>query len=186
MIFKGVYKKSANPQVEELTKSCKERSYNLSALKAVTKVLEEGLKPARFCVWCGEVRLNHGNQKYCSRTCSTNAMAWAYPQKEEGLFILLVRQNWKCNVCNHDWQPLAQSIHQAMYDRGGDPFKLGEEYDWGLTKRLKSRCDKKNAPEVDHIIPIFKGGQSLGLDNHQCICYSCHKSKTSKDLTKEK
>jgi 5-methylcytosine-specific restriction endonuclease McrA len=53
-------------------------------------------------------------------------------------------------------------------------------------KRLKENVDPKLKPEVDHVIPIFKGGQALGLDNHQAICYSCHKGKTSKDLTKEK
>lgn len=177
-----MYKKSANPQVEELTKSCKERSYNLSALKAVTRVMGEGLKPTRFCVWCGEVKLNHGNQKYCSSPCSTNAMAWAYPQKEEGLFMLLVRQDWKCNLCDHSWKQLAQNIHDAEYAKYPQHV-LGGVYDWMLVKRLKYKAEKKHAPEVDHIVPIYKGGTSLGLENHQAICYTCHKSKTGKDLS---
>ena len=35
--------------------------------------------------------------------------------------------------------------------------------------------------EVDHIIPISKGGTALGSENHQLICYPCHKIKTSKE-----
>lgn len=33
-------------------------------------------------------------------------------------------------------------------------------------------------PELDHCTPIFKGGQSLGHENHQLLCKECHKHKT--------
>lgn len=33
-------------------------------------------------------------------------------------------------------------------------------------------------PELDHCTPIFKGGQSLGHENHQLLCRDCHKIKT--------
>lgn len=177
-----MHKKSGNPKVEELTKSCRARHTNLDGLKAIK--LESG---QRLCAWCAEGKLHHGNQKYCSQDCSQSAMAWAYPQKEEALFFLLVRQEWKCNVCKHDYRSLAENIHQQYYSRyGGAEHQFGEKYDYYLVKVLKSRCDKEHRLEVDHIIPIFKNGNSLGIDNHQAICYTCHKTKTSKDLTKEK
>ena len=52
-----------------------------------------------------------------------------------------------------------------------------------VTRKLKEIISKDLKPEVDHIIPIFKGGESLGLDNHQVICYTCHKAKTKKDVS---
>ena len=34
------------------------------------------------------------------------------------------------------------------------------------------------APELDHCVPIFKGGQALGHENHQLLCKQCHKIKS--------
>jgi len=50
-------------------------------------------------------------------------------------------------------------------------------YDW----KLVSYWPEDRQPEVDHIVPISKGGQALGLDNHQAICKMCHKVKTKVD-----
>lgn len=181
VIIKGMFKKSGNPKVEELTKSHKERHYNLSSLRVVEKVMEEGLKPARFCSWCAEIRVYHGNQKYCSPECSRSAMAWAYPQKEESLAALLIKQDYKCNICKFDYAPHMDSI--ATNSRYTEENDWRNNYIWYFYKILKSRVPLEHRPEVDHIIPIYKGGQSLGIDNHQCICYTCHKTKTGKDLS---
>lgn len=176
-----MFKKSGNPKIEELTKSHKDRRINLSSI-GVIKI--DGL---RKCVWCAEGILSHGNQKYCSTLCSSSAWAWANPQKEEGLNHLLIRQGWKCNTCQYDWRPLAEQIFIKMHSYGDGRFDgsvFGTEVEWGLMKRLKAKALKEFAPEVDHIVPIYKGGQSLGLDNHQAICYTCHKAKTKQDLKK--
>ena len=171
-----MFKRSGNPRIEELTKSYRDRSYNLSDL--VVEKTENG----RFCVWCNEVRLTHGNKKYCCKSCSINAMAWAYPQKEEGLGLLLMRQNWKCNICCYDYVPFVESI-LAVYRLHDKPTDFRTQFSWSLIKRLKSQIETAFRPEVDHIIPIYKGGESIGLSNHQAICYTCHKAKTSKDLS---
>jgi 5-methylcytosine-specific restriction endonuclease McrA len=110
-------------------------------------------------------------------------MAWAYPQKENALKFLLIRQEWKCASCAHDYSPTLTQIMQKMNIRG-EVVKTFADLPWYCFKWLKSREVRARRPEVDHIIPIYKGGQSLGLDNHQAICYTCHKEKTSKDLKK--
>lgn len=174
-----MFKKAGNPRVEEIQKTYTHRSYNLSSLKAVI------IEGKRFCAWCGVGQLHHGNQKYCTPSCSYSATASFYPQKEEGLSELLIRQDYKCNICQHDWAPLAEKIADAMH--GGHSYNekvdFKKDFSWSLIKRLKNRVEKEHHPEVDHIIPIYKGGQSLGLDNHQAICYTCHKTKTAKDLS---
>lgn len=38
-------------------------------------------------------------------------------------------------------------------------------------------CHKLPATQVDHIIPLFKGGKDTD-DNKQCICDECHNHKT--------
>ena len=40
-------------------------------------------------------------------------------------------------------------------------------------------CAYKETHEIDHIIPLFRGGTD-DWDNLQPICYECHKNKTSK------
>jgi 5-methylcytosine-specific restriction endonuclease McrA len=44
---------------------------------------------------------------------------------------------------------------------------------------------KKERGEVDHIIPIFKGGQALGTENLQLLCQECHLSKTINERKKD-
>jgi hypothetical protein len=178
-------KPPGNPKVQELSKSYKDRSYNLSNLRAVVR--EEDLvagvkKPQRYCAWCAETKLTHGNQKYCSPDCSSSAMAWAYPQKEDALKLLLIAQEWKCKGCSYDYRPQMESLIARDKARYGGEWSI-DQVPWYYLKRLKSLVPKQYRPEVDHVIPIFKGGQSIGLENHQAICYTCHKNKTSNDLS---
>ena len=50
---------------------------------------------------------------------------------------------------------------------------------------LCEQCQRKGlvvlATEVDHIVPLFKGGSDL-MDNKQSLCIDCHKIKTAKDM----
>jgi 5-methylcytosine-specific restriction endonuclease McrA len=53
-------------------------------------------------------------------------------------------------------------------------------------KRLKNLVENEfgrgKKPEVDHIVPIALGGDTVGFDNHQILCYDCHKCKTKVDI----
>lgn len=183
-----MFKPSGNPKVEELTKSVRKRSYNLSCLRAIKlPELNSKGKPKRLCAWCVTVELTHGNQKYCTTECSNSAMAWAYPQKEDALRYLLIRQELKCLICKYDYAPILDAIVDRDARRyPGDKVLFTKDHaklPWHYFKRLKERTPKEHRPEIDHIIPIYKGGESLGIDNTNCLCYSCHKAKTSKDLS---
>lgn len=61
------------------------------------------------------------------------------------------RDGWKCRACGCD-----------------------------TPRRLRGSCDD-NAPELDHIIPVCKGG-SHTLDNLQCLCRTCNALKSSMDM----
>lgn len=101
----------------------------------------------------------------------------------------MIRQGFKCNICAFDYG----AIVEALFRLPKIPYGASEVKDtwrttfsYWLMVRLKSDLqayDKPHRLEVDHIVPIYKGGQSLGLENHQAICYTCHKTKTSKDLS---
>ena len=174
-----------NPKVLELTKSVRERSYNLSCIQPI-KLEELDLKGKnkRLCAWCAITEVFHGNRKYCSTNCSNSAMAWAYPQKEDSLRFLLIRQDWKCADCQFDYRLVMNEIVEREYKRCPETPRVPlEDLAWYYFKRLKRKTEYGRKPEIDHIIPIYKNGESLGIDNHQILCYSCHKDKTKKDLS---
>lgn len=173
-------KKSNNPIIAELTKSIRKRQTSLEGVKV--PITFDGEAKVRWCVWCVEVKLHNRNQKYCSDLCRNSTWAWAYPQKEEGLYYLLQRQQFKCASCQFDYKPTLTELAKEYA-----PWRDFErEFFWGLMKRLKNRMGTirpDRRPEVDHVIPVSKGGDGLGLDNHECKCYLCHKAKTKVDLS---
>lgn len=170
-----MYLKSSNPQIDELTKTHKERRINLSNLDLIK------LDDRKLCVWCLSP-LKGRQYKWCSRKCATNAWAWANPQKEAGLQILLVRQEFKCLSCKYDYLPhLLEIAKNPYYKRFSDVSKIKLEFSTALMRRLKEKVGKNLRPEVDHVIPISKGGEPIGFSNHQILCFSCHKIKSKHD-----
>lgn len=169
---------SKNPKIEELTKSHRDRRINLSHLDPV---LLDGIKCCRWCT----TPLKGRKYAWCSTDCQTMAWTWANPQKEGGLHILLARQNFKCNVCQFDYMPYVQDTILYMNHKKKviNPETIKEKINVRLMKILKYKTPSDRLPEVDHVVPIYKGGQSLGLENHQGICFTCHKAKTKIDLS---
>lgn len=183
-----MFKKSGNPKVLEITKFCKDRSTNLTNIGPIQlEELSSKGKKKRLCAWCALIEIDHGNRKYCSKDCNNSAMAWANPQKEDALRFLLEKQGWKCAHCQFDYTIDLLAILKREFDkypaeRQYHPKKF-EDLPWYYFKRLKTRTSKEHKPEIDHILAISKGGDSLGLDNHQVLCFTCHKVKTKVDLS---
>lgn len=171
-----ILKPPLNPKAIDLIKSCTDR---YEALDQIRPLVVDGVK---MCAWCHSIKVK--GIKYCGPDCSLSAQATFYPQKEESLFYLLVRQDFKCAVCQYDYIPLVNQllINGRVYDKPDD-FKA--KYSYWLMKRIKSKSPKEHKPEVDHINPVYKGNSALsvGLEGVWCLCYKCHKTKTSKDLS---
>lgn len=173
-------KKCENPLILEITKTHKGRTHNLSDL-----MLPQGVY--KKCVWCLKSLSGTGRRRWCSDECVESATAWGFPQKDHGLAELLVRQDFKCNICAFDYG----TVVEEMFNRVRTTYGLGTaEKDWRtkpsywISVRIKEYLHAHDLPhrlEVDHILAISKGGESIGLDNHQAICYACHKTKTKID-----
>lgn len=164
-----MWKVSTNPTVQSLTLTTRTRRLNLSDL---AQVREEG---ALKCIWC-LTPLKGAQRKWCSPICSNSAFAWANPQSEEGLAFLLARQDYACAACLLSWKPLADSLLGTR----GIPKSLDRinVFNIRLIKSLKRQSPKGTKPEVDHVIPVALGGLAIGFENHQILCYTCHKAKT--------
>lgn len=179
-----MYKISKNPVILDLTKTHKGRRFNLSNLEGIQ------IDGQKYCIWCVEVKLTGRKYKWCSKECSLQALAWANPQKEAGLHILLVRQDFKCNLCSFDYTPYIEDTLKYLNKNASsksfltcDPDTIRNKIHERLMKILKYEAPTDHRPEVDHIVPVSKQGQSIGLENHQILCAKCHKAKSKIDNT---
>lgn len=170
-----------NPKVTELKKGDHRRHINASSFK---KIIKDGLK---YCAWCGDNRIS-GNRKYCNDACRDNCYAFIHPQKEYGLEYHLQSQDFKCADCKFDYRQTMDKMDKAYNKRnlvGWDENKEGANpwYFGRLKYRVEIEFGKNKKPEVDHIVPIALGGDVVGFDNHQVLCYDCHKNKTKIDIS---
>ena len=95
------------------------------------------------------------------------------------------QSRWATKECsNSTWQlynilqSSAKDIRPLLKERDGYFCKHccldGRAFDWTDTPTL----------QVDHILPVCKGGGGMGLWNFQFICKDCHKDKTKIDIQK--
>jgi len=68
------------------------------------------------------------------------------------------------------------SAHARGYDRTWQNLRL-------MILRRSPLCVRcgTGASQVDHIVPIRKGGARLDPDNLQALCHSCHSQKTASE-----
>jgi len=63
----------------------------------------------------------------------------------------------------------------------------GYDHTWQKLRKWKLATDpfcvvcNESADQVDHIVPIFDGGERLDPANLQSLCISCHSRKTTID-----
>jgi len=78
---------------------------------------------------------------------------------------MLVSQSNKCNLCECDlfiYEKCYYSYPKKMYEPGG------------VLYGMNNYCTMKRAIyEVDHIIPLAKGGTNT-VDNYQLLCRACN------------
>jgi 5-methylcytosine-specific restriction endonuclease McrA len=124
------------------------------------------LEQTSKCPICGQEFNQRGCRlKYCSLLCSAKAQAEVYRRNTTTRRALRVtngrveridakaifqRDGWRCQLCG-------KKVEKRLYKTKG-------------TKRYA------NAPSLDHIIPISRGGEHTRT-NVQCACYLCNCKK---------
>lgn len=80
-----------------------------------------------------------------------------------------------------------RAVERAIEAESIDPFKVFDRDKWtcrlcGIkTHKSKRGSYDDRAPELDHIIPLSKGGKHK-YDNVQCACRKCNQTKGDKEL----
>lgn len=147
-------------RVRYCSPECK-RMANLHMMKMRAVRLDSKDRAPRPCAHCGklfEIPYRSNRITYCSKQCRTRAHAGsgcchrrrARKFGVEYQYIhkhkIFVRDGWKCKICGVD-----------------------------TPKELKGTRED-NAPELDHIVPLSKGGAHM-LHNVQLACKKCNMTK---------
>jgi len=151
------------------------------------------------CVVCGDTfQKPRGNKKYCDEFCgwlADMASNWV------GLrFAAWLRDSGECVRCTAGTKTAFNGRHFISWKAGEKKRKVQRSGFVGrfclslgiLNSKWPCRINSvgyerdDQSAEIDHIVPIFKGGDPFDLLNLQTLCSGCHRGKTGKDFTKKK
>lgn len=161
------------PKAQELIKKyAGKRSFAKSYLKK-----ENGL-----CAWCEIKEVPQARKKYCSKDCNESADLNCYPQHHSSKgWFLIERQQFACARCGVSFEDQILDLIRKAFDRAMDYAKRG----WSRTPKhvhyWQIFDNTGDIWQVDHIIPVHKGGAGCGVENVQVLCVQCHKDKTRED-----
>lgn len=153
--------------------------------------LSELTKPADLvCAWCNLAPTKSRGRKYCGKDCSESALMYLYPQfAASKMYRLIVLQDFACRACgviDEEWFLKRMEHYKAKQRRVLEEYK---KYGWAVDKNETEKAFlfqfgdcTGDRWQVDHIVPVHKGGAGVGMENLQVLCTPCHKLKTAKDL----
>jgi len=171
-----MYKPPKNPQIEEITKSFRGRTYRLSDLGPIKL---DGKR--KNCVWCLKPLMG-SKHKWCSHGCIVSALSWAQPNSGYGLRVLLYKCGFKCCDCGFSYRSYFEQAFSKVRNRHWfrHPRMRSKRIEI-LIKAFRRLVPRDVRPEVDHVDQVSLGGQTIGTENLQILCAKCHKLKTKKD-----
>lgn len=140
-------------------------------------------RPEKPCLNCGKTIIagSHANKDYCSKVCK-KAVDSVKAMDE-------YRRRYKTDIAYRDMFQKNGHIRRARL-RGAtveqfSPLSVLERDRWtcqicGIATPKELRGLKvRNAPTLDHIVPLAKGG-AHSVSNTQCACHRCNASKGAK------
>jgi len=179
------YKPPISNAEEVIRKYAGQRSLNMTYF--IEGVFGEYLWKSPYCPWCGSYRREERRRIWCGSDCQQSAFVTCNPQAltSKG-FIFMDRQDCTCLACGLNIEDRIKAFIPIQYERNlasierqrkfADVSKMTPTVKYfHIGSLIGSRFD------LDHKIPIFKGGSGIGLENVQVICAGCHKIKTSKE-----
>lgn len=138
------------------------------------------------CAWCEDVEVTGKRRKYCSDNCSMSADIHCYPQSPTAKLWRFVHvQGCACASCGVSFEDQIRAKVKRRIDDRILNAERGLVYNWDKIDSPVSLHFLGNNTgdelQVDHIIPISRGGVGVGIDNVQVLCVNCHKAKTARE-----
>lgn len=124
-----------------------------------------------YCCYCNIMLIEKPRRRYCSDDCAMSAFMNANPNTPTvRAWIIINRQQGACLACGVIQDVLFERArHRLKYwpDKKITYYSLGDQ-----TGHLIN---------VDHVVPIHRGGAAVGLKNVQVLCVGCHIRKTKEE-----
>lgn len=144
------------------------------------------LPPTKVCHWCNAHPITPPKRKYCSEDCTRSAYLFCYPQNPATkMYVFLQLQDCVCVGCGECFDDQVRELvegHWSLLERRkADPSWA--KYVEGVNHvSLATLGDGTGHRwQVDHIIPIFRGGRGVCIENIQVLCEPCHRKKTARE-----
>jgi 5-methylcytosine-specific restriction endonuclease McrA len=152
------------------------RAFNLSNLKWGNGA----------CAWCCERPTPTKRKKYCDTDCQESAFYYCAPQTPASkAWRFMVLQHGTCRGCG-------EIFEKELLERVARKHQHNKNCNQSLAKHGDKLIDERvsffqvgyntgDKWQIDHIKPIFMGGQGIGIDNIQVLCVPCHSRKTASE-----
>lgn len=167
MVYPGPY------ALEAIQRKPAARYFNLSELPKL-----------KVCAWCNAFPVHPPKRRYCSDDCQRSAHMFCTPQSPAmKMYILLQLQDCTCVGCGEFFEDHVNELVDKWWALIQERRKHGIWTEKELDKvPLRFVGDQTgHLWHVDHIIPIFRGGHGVCLENLQVLCVNCHRVKTARE-----
>lgn len=161
--------------LEAIERDPRARRFNLSSLP-----------PLKVCHWCNAMPKERGRQKYCSSECARAAWVFCNPQcPESKMYVFVQLQDCVCVGCGECFDEQVRELvekHWSVIERRRKDPGMAKYVEGVQSISLATLGDGTgHLWQVDHIIPIFRGGRGVCIENIQVLCEPCHRKKSARE-----
>lgn len=160
------------------------RTLEYKQRKEVAKI--QGPRPEGICKFCAQPITNR-RTAWCSHECKKQYFIACNDDKVIPMAIF-ARDKGICKICKVNVDKFHKLVYSTTIDNVLNNLekvnyifgtKLRKDMPVGeLVHSLFHHKDRR-VWEIDHIIPVKRGGGICGLDNFQTLCLGCHRRKTT-------
>jgi len=170
-------------EIKSLRNLCSKHLYNIQILIEIASLLrikkrnkkiysaKAGIKKHKLCLQCNKrfvyIRTKGGSPDHCSDKCRKESK-----KRTAKKFSRIAKAK-------------RRAIYRSVEADNIDPFDVFDRDGWRChicgrkTPKSKRGSHADNAPELDHIVPISKGGKHT-FSNVACSCRKCNQIKSDK------